>query len=232
MAEEIKKTKKGNFIEILFTGYHDGKIFDSNILSDLKQISEKADAQKTIVIIGEGMVVPGLDSALENKEIEKEYNIDIPYREGLCERRRELVKTIPLKVFTKQKINTFPGQTFLLDNMLVRIITVSGARVVTDFNTTLAGKDITYKFIIKRFVTDTKEKAKVFLKHFARVQPELEVKENKVIIEGPESMKQPIEMFKNRFKELVGADLEFRLEKNPAGKKGEPEEKASAQQSL
>src|SRR3989344_3975428 len=106
--------KRNDFIEIKFTGYSDGKIFDSNIQEDLKEISPKSKAEEIIVVVGEGMLVKGLDKALEGKEIGKIYEIDVPSKEGFGIRRRDLVRVIPLKVFTENKINPYPGAVLAL----------------------------------------------------------------------------------------------------------------------
>ena len=93
----MELTKKNDFVELLYTGYSQGNVFDSNIEEDLKKIDPKGKVKKTIVVIGQGMVVPGLDKALEGKEIGKEYEIKLSAKEGFGERDRNLLKTIPLK---------------------------------------------------------------------------------------------------------------------------------------
>ncbi|MCH7568221.1 MAG: FKBP-type peptidyl-prolyl cis-trans isomerase [Nanoarchaeota archaeon] len=227
----METTNKNDFVEIKFTGYYDGKVFDSNIPEDLKKLSPEAKPEKTIVIIGQGMVVSGLDKALEGKEIEKEYKIHVPYKEGFGERKRELVKTIPLNVFTKQNINPYPGATLLLDNMLVRIITISGARVITDFNNPLAGKDLDYKFKIIRKLQDDKEKCKAFFKFFFKIIPKFNIQDNKVIIEGPKPIEGIVNFYKDKFKEVMGKELEFKLEeKEEKIKKEEKETQKQATQ--
>lgn len=212
MVEENKKTRKKDFVEIKYTGYVDGKVFDSNIREDLESLSKEAKPEKTLICIGENMVVPGLDKALENKELGVEYKIDVPYSEGFGKRHGELVKTIPLKVFTQQKINPYPGASLLLDNQLVRIITISGARVLTDFNNPLAGKNLSYKFIISRFVSDLKEKSETLFRFFLRFNPKFEIEGNKIIVIGPKPLENYILLQKNKFKELLGVDLEFKVE--------------------
>lgn len=210
----MTKTKKGDCVEIKYTGYLEGEPFDSNIPEDLKRINEKAEPEKTVVIIGQGMVIQGLDKSLEEKELNKEYKIEVPYREGFGPKRRELVKTIPLSVFTKQGINPKPGASLLLDNNLARIITISGARVMTDFNNPLAGKDISYRFTITRIVTDEKEKAEAFFRNVFRYVPELEVKDKSIVAKGPKILEGAMNNVKGKFKELIGKDLEFE-EKEP-----------------
>lgn len=206
---DVKIAKKGDFVEIKFTGKSNGVIFDSNIEEDLKKIDPKGKVRKVITIIGEKMIVPGLDDALEGKEIGKQYSIHLGYKDGFGERKRDLVKTIPLSVFTSQKIMPEPGRTLLMDNTPAKIITISGARVITDFNNPLAGKDLDYDFTITRVVSDLKEKAEAFFEFNLRFTPEMEVNENKVIVKGPEFMKSFIDSIGSKFKEIIQAEVEF-----------------------
>jgi FKBP-type peptidyl-prolyl cis-trans isomerase 2 len=206
----ISTTKRNDFVELKFTGYSNGNIFDSNVDEDLKKIDPKGKARETIVVVGEGMVVPGFDSALEGKETGKEYEIKVPAKEGFGERRRDLVKTIPLKIFTEKQINPYPGMVLAMDNSLARIITISGARVMTDFNNPLAGKDLTYKFTITRIVKDDKERTKVLLEFMFKFVPEHEVGES-VVVKGPKFMEKFVTAFNPHFKKLLGKELKFEL---------------------
>lgn len=200
---------KKDFVELKYTGTANGNIFDSNIEADLKKLDAKAKPKELIVIIGEGLVVPGFDRALEGKEIGKEYETSVSAKDGFGERKRELVKTIPIKIFHEQKINPYPGLVLSMDNSLARIITISGARVMTDFNHPLAGKDLKYKFIIVRKVSDEKEKARVALELIFRFAPEFEIKNDKVIVKGPKGIKAFVDAVGAKFKELDGKELGF-----------------------
>ncbi len=101
MQEE--KTKRNEFVEIQYSGYADNKLFDSNIPDDLAKIHADAKPHKTIVVIGQNMVVVGLDKALEGKELNNQYDVRIPPNEGFGLRRRELVQILPLASFIEQK---------------------------------------------------------------------------------------------------------------------------------
>ena len=206
-----EQTKKKDFVEIKFTGIANNKIFDSNIEEDLKTLDEKAKPQKTIVCIGEGMVPLGLDKELESKEINKQYEITIPPKEAFGPRRKELIRIIPMKLFLEQKVNPQTGMVFTLDNQLVKILAVSGARVTVDFNNPLAGKDLTYKFKIIRVLSekDEKEKIEELLQFFLRFTPAFEIKEGKVILKGPKGFEMFINALKDKFKELINKELEF-----------------------
>jgi len=207
---ENNKVKKGDFIEIKFTGYSNGKVFDSNIEEDLKEIAPEAKASETVISVGHGMVVPGLDKALEGKEIGKSYEIDVPYQEGFGPRKKDLVKIIPLKAFTEKNVNPRPGVMLALDNYLVKILAVSGARVTVDFNSPLAGKDLEYKFTIVKRVTDVEKKARTLFEVLFRFVPEFEVKD-KIIIMGPKSFENIAKIYSKKFKEIVGKELGFEL---------------------
>jgi FKBP-type peptidyl-prolyl cis-trans isomerase 2 len=220
----ISTIQRNDFVEIKFTGYSNGNIFDSNIDEDLKKIDPNAKPKETIVIVGEGMLVPGFDKELEGKEIGKDYEVKVPAKEGFGERRRELVKTIPLKVFTEKKINPYPGMVLAIDNGLARIITVSGARVITDFNNPLAGKDLVYKFKIIRKMTDDKEKAKVVFEQVLRFVPDFELKENETIVKGPKVLERFVDALKEKFKELIGKELKFSLVEEKLEEKKEDRE--------
>jgi len=213
MNSEQKLTKKGDFVELRFTGKANNSIFDSNIEEDLKSIDSKAEPKETIVVIGENMLVPGLDKELEKKEIGKEYTIKISSEDAFGPRRRELVRTIPLSVFTQQKINPHPGASLLMDNHLVRIITISGARVVTDFNNPLAGKDLEYKFSIVKIIDDEKKKAEVLFEFFFKTIPEFEILNNEIIVNLPEKVDPLIKMFSEKFNTLMGKTLKLKENK-------------------
>jgi FKBP-type peptidyl-prolyl cis-trans isomerase 2 len=219
--------KKKDFIELTYTGYENGRIFDSNIEEDFKQIhshshdstSQDKKPDKISIVIGERMVVKGLDNSLEGKEIGKEYFVKINPEDGFGKRNPTLIKTIPLNVFTKQKITPHIGESFFMDNQMARVITISGARVITDFNHPLAGRDIEYKFKIERKLTGEKEKTEALLKFYLKQLPKFEIKENKIIIEAPKQIENFLNLFKPKFKELLNKELELKEEKIKEGEK-------------
>ena len=221
----MEKTKKKEFVEIEYTGYANGEMFDSNIAENLKKINSKAKAEKTIVIIGERMVVPGLDDALENKEIGKDEEIALSPKDAFGERKRELVRIVPAQLFKEKNINPQPGMTFLLDNNLVRISSVSGGRVSVDFNNPLAGKNVKYSFKIVRKVDNLKEKAETVFKMMFRIIPEFEIKDNKVVVKGEKRLEMFVNAIRDKFKEYVGNELGFELKEDKKENTEENKEK-------
>lgn len=209
------EVKKGEFVELKYTGHTNGEMFDSNIEEDLKKIDSKDAPRKLIVKVGERMVVHGLDDALVGKEIGKKYEITLSAKEGFGERKKELIKTIPLKVFTERKVYPQPGMMLNLDDNLVRISAVSGARVVADFNNLLAGKILNYSFIVKRIVDSDEEKARALFEWLLRFVPEFSIAGDKVVIKGPKILEQIAKAFSKKFKEMMGKELGFELKELP-----------------
>lgn len=210
---------KGDFVELKYTGYANDEVFDSNIEEDLKKVQSKNPARKIIIKLGEGMLVKGLDRLLEGKEIGKKYTLVVPFNEGFGARKRELMKTVPLKVFTDRKIMPQPGMMFTLDEALVRISAVSGGRVIVDFNNPLAGKDLRYELTIVKKVDDDKEKAHALFEWILRFVPEFSVGE-KITVKGPKIFEGVVKAFSPKFKELMGKELAFELkEDKPVEKK-------------
>ena len=121
------------------------------------------------------------------------------------------MKLIPLNVFTQQKISPRPGMTFALDNMLVKVVSVSGGRVLADFNNPLSGKIISYNFTIKRKVDDINEKIKSVLDYFIRKDIKFDIKDKKIILELEENFSPLLSIINNKFGKIL--DFDFIIKK-------------------
>ena len=171
-------------------------------------MNPEAQAKNLIICVGKSMIITGFDKALEGKEVGRDYSIELNSEESFGERRRELVKTIPLSVFKEKNTQPQPGMVLAFDNSIARIIAVSGARVLTDFNNPLAGKKIKYEFKILRIVEDEKDKISAILEFFIGFLPEFEIKD-KIIVKMPKELENFIKSFSGKFKEFIGKELEF-----------------------
>ena len=201
--------KEKDFIEIKFTGkVKDGEIFDSNIKEDLEKIQTQnpVEAKDFIFCLGQGMFLKSLDDFLIGKlETEKDYDIVLPPEKAFGNRDPGLIQRIPSRIFKEHKIAPFPGITFNFDGRAGKVLTVSGGRVMVDFNHGLAGKDIEYKIKLIRKVIDEKEKIKSLNDFFFRKSLNFEVKENKLIFnlnKEDAQLKNLIELLKDKYKEM------------------------------
>ena len=213
------KLKEKDFIEIEFTGrVKDGEIFDSNMAEDLKKIKSEATSKPFAFCLGQGMFLKGMEDFLVGKDI-GEYEVELKPDQAFGARDSKLIQMIPMKVFREQKINPVPGIMFNFDNRLAKILTVSGGRIMVDFNNPVAGKDVIYKIKVLRKIEKQDEKIKALNEFLFRKEFKFEIKEKKVILEVEKQMTQFVELFKDKFKEILGLDLEVKEEGEKKEKK-------------
>ena len=204
------KLEKKDFIKIEFTAkVKEGDIFDSNIKEDLKGRDIKKEIKPFIFCLGESMFLQGIEDVLIGKDI-GEYNIELTSDKAFGKRDPNLVQMMPIKIFAEQNVNPIPGVMFNFDGRIGKILTVTGGRVLVDFNNPLAGRDVEYKVRVLRKVEDLNEKVKALIEFFFKRDLKFEIKEKKLILEVEKPMKQFIEMFKEKFKEILDLDLEVK----------------------
>jgi len=202
--------KKKDFIEIEFTGrVKDGEIFDSNIKEDLKKSNLKVESKPFIFCLGVGMFLKGIDDFLIGKESGKDYEIELSPEKAFGKRDTRLIQIMPMKVFKQQKITPIQGAIFNFDGRIAKIISVSGGRVVADFNNPIAGKIVVYNLKILRKLENLNEKIKSFIDFLFKKNLKFEIKDKKLILEVEKQMVKFVEMFSDKFKELF--DLELKV---------------------
>ncbi|HKL23951.1 MAG TPA: FKBP-type peptidyl-prolyl cis-trans isomerase [Candidatus Nanoarchaeia archaeon] len=211
--------QKGDFIEVMFTGKTlEGQIFDSNREADLKKVGKEANekAKKPFIFaLGEGMLLKGIDDYLIGKPTPKqnntkEYNIEIKPEDAFGKREQKNIQRMPLNIFKQHGVNPQQGAVYNFDNKPGKILSVTGGRVMVDFNHPLAGKPVVYNVQVKRKVTDLDEKVRAFIDFVFKRELNYEIdKENKKIkLKVEPQIKQMTEMFKQKFKDLFNLDLE------------------------
>lgn len=211
----MEKIKKNDFVEIEFTGRSNEQIFDTTNPEEAKKIGlQNSEMIKPLTIsVGNQMILKGIDDELEDKELNKEYSVHLTPEKAFGKRNPGLVKTYSLSHFTKQNINPYPGLVLQLDNIIARVISVSGGRVTIDFNNPLAGKPVDYKFKIIKKITDDKEKINALQDFFFKKRFNFEIKE-----EDKEPKKITfnkdaeifLRIFKDKFKQITGFDFEIK----------------------
>lgn len=202
--------QKKDFIEIEFTGkVKDGEIFDSNIKEDLKKLNPEANPKPFIFSLGEGMFMKGVDEFLIGKEIGK-YSVELSPEKAFGQRVPSFVQPIPMKIFQSQNVRPYPGAVFNFDGRIAKILSVSGGRVIADFNHPLAGKNVVYEINVLRKVENTDEKLKSFINFLFRRDLNFSVESKKLIIESEKEFAKFVEMFKDKFKEIFDLDLEVK----------------------
>ncbi len=214
----MTKMKKGDFIELDFIGRikSSNEIFDLTSEEEAKKnnlYSENYKYGSVIICIGQGQILKYIDDFLIDKEIDN-YTIEVSHKDAFGVKNSKLIRIIPLNNFTKQKINPFPGLQVNLDNYAGTVRSVTGGRVIVDFNHPLAGKDLSYELKIKRIVNDLKEKVTSLIKYLIE-EFNVEIIENKAKItlknDLPKEVKDSLE---KKLKECIPEikEVEFTIE--------------------
>ncbi|MCA9488057.1 MAG: peptidylprolyl isomerase [Nanoarchaeota archaeon] len=221
--------KKNDFIEIEFIAkIKDGGVFDTNIKEELEKLNPQAKAAPFVFSIGHDMFLKGVDEYLMNNEIKipSEHKIELTPEKAFGKREPKMIQLMPSSVFTAQKVNPQQGMTFNFDGRIGKIISVSGGRVRVDFNNPLAGRDVVYDIKILKKVDDKNEQIKALNEFFFRRDFKFEVKDKKLILEAEKGMKQFVELFKDKYKEILDLDLETKeIEKKEPKKEEKTTEK-------
>jgi len=180
-----------DFVTIDYVGETGGKAFDTTLEEYGKEMKNKSFKPVTI-IVGAGHVIKGLDDTIKGKKVGDHFEVDIKPEQGFGEKQDKLVQLIPLKNFKKQNINPYPGLILNIDGAIGTIKSVSGGRVMIDFNHPLAGRKLHYKVWIKKIIKDKDEKLKKLVEFHTGTEPEIDG--NQVIYdkEIPEMIKKKI----------------------------------------
>ncbi|MFA6073812.1 MAG: hypothetical protein WC758_06890 [Candidatus Woesearchaeota archaeon] len=176
---------KGDFIELDYTA----KIVDENIVFDTTEFDEakkaglfhdhandepnshnhnhnhlhKDDLKPITICVGEKHVLPGLDSKLIGLDLGK-HTIVLEEENAFGKKDTKLLKLMTRALFKQQNIRPYVGLVLDMDGSRGTVRSISGGRVIVDFNHPLAGKKIEYSLNIKRKVTDHKDQLASILK--------------------------------------------------------------------
>ncbi|MGM5480294.1 MAG: FKBP-type peptidyl-prolyl cis-trans isomerase [Nanobdellota archaeon] len=197
--------QKGDFIELDYTGkVHDDEnmVFDTTVESVAKKeeiYSEKTTYKPTLAIVGEGHLIQGLDKRLEGIETGT-HTFEIPAEEAFGKKDAKKLQLVPAKVFRKQNIRPMVGLQVNVDDEIGVIRSVSGGRIIVDFNHPLSSKDVVYDVDIKRIITDNKERLDRFFELMGLPYKSIDVSDNKAIVHT--TMQFPPEMVKQITEDL------------------------------
>ena len=186
----MTKTKEKDFIEIDYIGRikNTGQVFDltdAEIAKKEKIYNEEFKYGPKIICLGENQILPSLDKQLIDKEIGRNYVIELKPEEAFGKKDYKLIKIIPSEILVKQKIQPFPGLQVNASGLMGIIRSVAGGRVTIDFNHPLADRNLVYEIKINRIVENDEEKLKSLLENMLGLTKEeygVKIEENKATI--------------------------------------------------
>jgi FKBP-type peptidyl-prolyl cis-trans isomerase 2 len=214
-----------DFIEIEYTGkFADDTVFDTTSKETAEKnniFSPQIKYKPAIVCIGEKQLIPGLDSALLDKETEKNYTIELTPVEAFGKKDIKKIRLIPPVEFQKRNINPQPGMQIDMDGAVGRVIKASGGRILVNFNHPFAGREVVYEIKVNKKITDKEIKLKSFLElSFNIPDIKAEVKEDKAVVTLSLELPKPVqEELSKKLKEIVKLkEVSFKKEESKAGK--------------
>jgi len=221
--------KQGDFIKIEYIGRVSatGEIFDLTSEQTAKKegfFNPKQRYGPVLVIIGAGMIVPGVEKELETMKPGDEKEFIVKPDEGFGKRDPRLIKIISMAQFRRAEkpFNPVPGIFVTVNGMRGRVQSVSGGRVRVDFNHPLAGKELRYKVKVVETIDRPLDRARAIFEYYGIAisgEPKLETK--KLRVETEKEIPEPVrklltETIKKWIKEIETVDF------SPAGKSQKP----------
>ncbi len=206
-----EKIAHHDFVEVEYTGkFTDGTVFDTTskeVAQNSNILSEEASYGPVTICVGEQQLLPGLDKQLLDKEIGMEYTFSLPPEQAFGKRDIKNLKVIPLSEFRTLNVQTQPGFQVDVDGRMGFVTSVSGGRVIVNFNHPFAGKEVVYTVKIIKKVTDKKEQLQSYLHSILKL-PEtdiaIDIQEEKAIVTLPTDIPAPIQnVFEKKLQELT-----------------------------
>ncbi len=176
----------GDFVKISYTGKLENEdVFDTTDAEVAKQhgiYAEGIDYGPVVIVVGENMVVKGLDEDLVGKNAGYKGTVVVPPEKAFGQRNPELVEVVPTRRFEKRPL---PGMRVTVDNKTGTVENVIGGRVRVDFNLPYAGKTITYDYALEEIIDDPKSKVKGLIQYFLHKDFPVSIKKGVLRIEVP-----------------------------------------------
>lgn len=158
---------KGTIVRVQYDAFADGELFDTTSAETAKaheKYVEDAFYGALPMILGAGRIVPGFDEALRQAKVGVAGEVTIPPEKGFGVHDPSKVHTFALREFQKRDVEPEPGMRIEWENKgRGTIVGVTAGRVRVDFNPSLAGKTLTYKFTITEVVSEPADKVKAIL---------------------------------------------------------------------
>ncbi len=139
MAEKVKK---GDTVKIHYTGkFKDGETFDSSLSREPLEFE-----------LGKGMIIPGLEDAVEGMEVGEKKNVSITADQAYGQRDENLIVDVP-KDKLPEGLEPEKGMPLRVKSqegrdMQVVVAEVGDDSIKIDANSPLAGKDLEFELEI------------------------------------------------------------------------------------
>lgn len=113
-------------------------------------LDQSSEDSPLAFIFGRGMLIPGLEKALEGKAAQDTLNTLVPAAEAYGERHDGLIQTVPKSLFGEQEVTLGMQFRATTDHgeQSVIIIEITDDEVTVDGNHPLAGMDLSFEVTV------------------------------------------------------------------------------------
>jgi len=197
--------EKNDFVQIEYTGRlkDSNQVFDTTsreVAQNEKIFNQKITYGPIIICVGQGQVLQGIDKNLIGKTENSNFTVELEAIDAFGKKDAKLVKLIPSNIFKKQRIMPFVGLEVEIDRQHGVIRSVSGGRILVDFNHPLSGRDLKYEVKIHKKIVDREQKLKSLLSiTFGIIAPKVTFTGDKAEVE----MTLPVEISKMLAERIV-----------------------------
>ncbi|AAL63040.1 peptidylprolyl isomerase [Pyrobaculum aerophilum] len=177
---------KGDYILLDYTVIvkDEGKVIETSQESVAKEagIYRPEDVYgPRLVIIGETPLWEPVENALLNLEEGQEFEVEVPPEKAYGVRDPNKVKIVSIREFHRHGVVPSVGDVVDYEGQRARVISISGGRVVLDFNHPLAGKAFLVKGRVVKKLSTLEDKAVALLRIYL---PRVSADKIKATIEG------------------------------------------------
>ena len=162
------KVKKGDFVELDFVGRikATGQIFDLTVeeIAKKEDLNREAKFEPMVACIGSGQLIAGFDENVDGKDVGQEMEFDITPEKAFGKKNPKLIQLTSLQILRKRNINPVTGMQLNIDGTVATVRSVSGGRVILDFNHMLSGKALHYWVKIRKIITDKEKQVNSIIK--------------------------------------------------------------------
>jgi FKBP-type peptidyl-prolyl cis-trans isomerase 2 len=178
--------KNGDFIRIEFIESVDGQVIaatDKDVATEKGIFDEETQYGPRLIVVGAKQVVKGFEEELVGKEIGYCGRVEVPPEKAFGSHDPAKTEMIPLNRFKEKK--PFPGMRVGVEGRYGIVTRVIGRKAIVDFNHPLADKTVVYEYKIAEGIDDRLEKLKSLIRTFARMDLELEIRDDVAVVTVP-----------------------------------------------
>ena len=194
-----EKIQEHDFIEVDYTGMlADGTVFDTT-QADIAQKhnfhAENRQFGPVTICVGEQQILSGLDKELVHKDLGQEYTIKLSPEHAFGKRDIKRVKIVPMSTFREHDLEPHPGLQIDMDGERGTVTSISGGRVVVNFNHPLSGKEVVYTVTVRRKITNPSEQITAFLHTTLQVPSDkikVQIQDGQATVEMPLDLPAPM----------------------------------------